>query len=171
MERCVDRQEILEIIKKHDADCGGIIAILEEIQTIHGYLPEPALRVVSDMTRRSLVDLYGVATFYRSFCLKPRGKHYLCACLGTACHVRGGPTVAEELERQLGIKAGETTEDGEFTLETVNCLGACALGPIVVADGVYHSKVDGAGVRKLLRKLRTQHELPAAQVKVAASSI
>ncbi len=171
MERPVDVREILEIVGRHDADCGGIIAILEEIQTAHGYLPETVLRIVAEATDRSLVDLYGVATFYRSFSLQPRGKHHLCVCLGTACHVRGGPMVVEELERQLGIRAGETSPDGEFTLETVNCLGACALGPIVVADGVYHSKVDGAKARRLLRKLQAQPKEQAALQKAAASTV
>ena len=89
----------------------------------YGYLPEQELRNVSEETGHSLVDIYGVATFYRAFSLKPRGKHLISVCLGTACHVRGGPAIAKEIEAQLGIKAGETSSDGEFTLETVNCLG------------------------------------------------
>jgi len=98
--------------------------------------------------------VYGVATFYRSFSLKPRGKHLIFACLGTACHVRGAPRVVEEFERQLGIKSGQTTADMEFTLETVNCLGACALGPVVVIDGHYFSKVRKSKVSQLLENAR-----------------
>jgi NADH-quinone oxidoreductase subunit E len=150
----VDSANILRILEKHSEDRGGLISILEEIQTEYGYLPEEALRIVSDRTRRSLVDVYGVATFYRSFSLKPRGSHVVCACLGTACHVRGAPRVAEELEQQLGIKAGETTDDKEFTLETVNCLGACALGPVVVIDGRYFSKMRKSKVSQLLDEVR-----------------
>jgi len=146
----VDVTNILKILEKHNEDRGGLIAILEEIQGEYGYLPEEALRIVSERSRRSMVDVYGVATFYRSFSLKPRGKHLVCACLGTACHVRGAPRVVEEIERQLGIKAGETTADKEFTLETVNCLGACALGPVVVIDGHYFSKVRRSRVGQLL---------------------
>jgi (2Fe-2S) ferredoxin len=101
-----------------------------------------------------LVDVYSVATFYRSFSLKPRGKHLIYACLGTACHVRGAPRVVDEFERQLGIKSGQTTEDMEFTLETVNCLGACALGPVVVIDGNYFSKVRKSKVSQLLENAR-----------------
>lgn len=142
--------DILRILEKHTEDKGRLIAILEEIQTEYGYLPEELLRIVSNEIGRPLVDVYSVATFYRSFSLTPRGKHLICACLGTACHVRGAPRVVEEFERQLGIKAGQTTADKEFTLETVNCLGACALGPVVVIDGHYFSKVRKSKVRQLL---------------------
>jgi len=133
----------------------GIISILEDIQGQYGYLPEGALEAVSKKTNRSLVDIYGVATFYRSFSLKPRGKHLVSACLGTACHVRGCPAVVEELKQQLGILDGETTEDKEFTLETVNCLGACALGPIVVVDGHYFPEVKTSMIHEILNKTRT----------------
>jgi len=100
------------------------------------------------------VDIYGVATFYKSFSLKPRGKHLISVCLGTACHVRGAPSIAEEFEKQLHVKAGETTADREFTLETVNCLGACALGPVVVVDGHYFSKVKRPRVREIIATSR-----------------
>ncbi|HUS48324.1 MAG TPA: NAD(P)H-dependent oxidoreductase subunit E, partial [Phycisphaerae bacterium] len=140
---------------KHKGNRGGVIAVLEEIQAEYGYLPEAALRTAADALGRSLVDVYGVATFYRSFSLKPRGKHLVCACLGTACHVRGAQRVVEELQRQLGIAAGQTTPDKEFTLETVNCLGACALGPVVVIDGRYFPRVRQAGVRQLLAQARS----------------
>ena len=150
----VDEHEVLVIVGGHNADCGGVIAILEEVQAAYGYLPEEALRIVARETGRSMVDLYGVATFYRSFSLRPRGKHLVCVCLGTACHVRGAARVAEEFERQLGVKAGETTEDKEFTFETVNCLGACALGPVAVIDGQYFSKVQTSRVRQLIEEAR-----------------
>jgi NADH-quinone oxidoreductase subunit E len=152
--RDVDVGTVKAIVQRHSSDRGGLIAVLEEVQADCGYLPEDALRAVADQTGRSLVDVYGIATFYRFFSLKPRGKHLICACLGTACHVRGSPRVVEELEQQLGIRAGGTTPDGEFTLETVNCLGACALGPVVVIDGVYFSKVKRTGIRALLEEAR-----------------
>lgn len=135
-----------------DKDHDGLISILERIQAKYNYLPQEALREVSKETGRSLVDIYGVATFYRAFSLKPRGKHLVSVCLGTACHVRGGPMIAEEFERQLGICAGETTPDKEFTLETVNCLGACALGPVAVVDGKYFTKVLRSEVKGILDK-------------------
>jgi NADH-quinone oxidoreductase subunit E len=144
--------EIARIIEKHSGERGELIAILQDIQAKYSYLPEEALRTVADRTGRSLVDIYGVATFYRWFSLKPRGKHLLTCCVGTACHVRGAPKIAQELERELGIKAGETTADGQFTLETQNCLGGCALGPIVVADGHYFANVGTAMVPRIVEK-------------------
>ncbi len=149
-----DQRDVLEILAKHGDDQGGLIAILEEIQTRYGYLSEDALRTVADRTGRSLVDIYGVATFYHSFSLEPRGKHLVSVCLGTACHVRGAPMIAEEFERQLDIEPGETTPDKEFTLQTVNCLGACALGPIVVVDGHYFSNVKPTKVAGIIARTR-----------------
>jgi NADH-quinone oxidoreductase subunit F len=143
-------QTVRETLERHRKDHGGLLAILEEIQAQNGYLSEDALRAVAEGTGRPLVDVYGVATFYRSFSLKPRGKHYILACQGTACHVRGASVIVEELERQLGIKAGNTTPDNEFTLETANCLGACALGPVVVIDGQYFSKVRKSHIAQLI---------------------
>ena len=149
-------KDILAILATHDKNLGGLIAILEKVQNRYGYLPEKALRIVGDRTGRSLVDIYGVATFYHSFSLKPRGKHIISACQGTACHVRGAPRIVEEFERQLEIQAGETTADREFTLETVNCLGACALGPIVVVDGQYFSNVKTVKVKHILEQAQSQ---------------
>ena len=147
-------KETLKIVDKFAGEKGGLIAILEEMQTKYGYLPEKALKIVAERTGSSLVDVYGVATFYRAFSLKPRGKHLVSCCLGTACHVRGAPKIVEELERQLQIKRGDTTPDKQFTLETVNCLGACALGPIVVVDGHYFSNVETSKVKNILKKTR-----------------
>jgi len=144
--------EIARIVEKHRGERGDLLAILQEIQAKYSYLPEECLRIVAEKTGRSLVDVYGVATFYRAFSLKPRGKHLITCCLGTACHVRGGPRVAEELERQLRVTRGETTADGEFTLETQNCLGGCALGPIVVADGHYFGNVKATAISGILDK-------------------
>jgi len=146
-------EPILRIIENHTRGSQtGLISILEDIQADYSYLPEEALRIVSEKTGRSLVDIYGVATFYKAFSLKPRGKHLISACLGTACHVRGGRAVVSEFQRQLGIKPGETTSDNLITLETVNCLGACALGPIVVVDGHYFPSVDQTRVREIIDK-------------------
>ncbi len=132
-----------------------MISILEEIQSKYGYLPEDVLRLVADKTGRDIVDIYGVATFYRAFRLKPRGKHLTSVCLGTACHVRGGPAIADEFEAKLGIKSnGETTPDREFTLETVRCLGACALAPIVVVDGHYFPHVATPQVDEIINRTK-----------------
>ncbi len=144
------------ILQQHAGTRGALIAILEDIQSRQGYLSKSALQEVCDGLGCSLVDVYGVATFYRNFSLIPRGKHTICVCEGTACHVRSAPLVVEEFERQLGIQRGETTPDGEFTLETVNCLGACALGPIVKVDEEYFAKVGTAKVRLILKRLRRE---------------
>lgn len=151
----INESDLQNIFEKHSTNHkGGLISILEDIQNRYGYLPEDALRIVSDKTGRSLVNIYGVATFYKSFSLIPRGKHLISVCIGTACHVRNAPMVVEEFERQLGVSSGGTTEDGEFSLEAVNCLGACALGPIVVIDGHYFSKVNTTKVKKILKKAK-----------------
>lgn len=143
---------ILKILDKHDGGKGELIPILQDIQNKNGYLPESSLKILAEKSGRSLVDIYGVATFYKSFYLKPRGKHLISVCLGTACHVRGAPIIAEEFQFQLGIHSGETTPDKNFSLDTVNCLGACALGPIVVADGHYFSNVTKTKVKQIIDK-------------------
>jgi NADH:ubiquinone oxidoreductase subunit E len=150
----MNRDTVHQILEKHRNNGNELISILEDIQSAFSYLPEEALTMVSKDTGHPLVDVYGVATFYKAFSLKPRGKHLVSACLGTACHVRRSPAVVEELKRVLGIEPGDTTPDKEFTLETVNCLGACALGPIVVIDGHYFSKVDPGKVRQIISKAR-----------------
>ena len=147
-------ENVSEIIVKNSRNGNGIISMLEDIQANYGYLPEEALKTVAEKTGRSLVDIYGVATFYKSFSLKPRGKHLIAVCLGTACHVRGGIDIAKEFERQLSVEAGGTTPDKEFTLETVACLGACALGPIVMADGYYFTNVRVVDVEQIIEKTR-----------------
>ena len=144
---------VRRILNKHNGKRGALISVLEDIQNEYGYLPESAMRLTADEMGVSLVDLYGVATFYRSFSLKPRGRHVISVCLGTACHVRGAPMVVQEFERQLGIRAGDTTPDMEFTLETVNCLGACALAPVMVVDGVAYGRLTPERAVEILRGL------------------
>ncbi|MBD3382767.1 MAG: hypothetical protein GF404_11300 [candidate division Zixibacteria bacterium] len=144
-----------DILVEYDGRKGSIISLLETIQAQYGYLPREQLEDLSEKTGRSLVDIYGVATFYKAFSLTPRGQHLVSVCLGTACHVKGGPSIAKEIQRQLNIKPGETTEDKMFTLEVVNCLGACAIGPVVVIDGHYFPKVSPSNVKAILDKART----------------
>jgi NADH-quinone oxidoreductase subunit E len=142
------------VVKKHHGERGGLISILEDIQANYGYLSADALQIVAEETGRSLVDVFGVATFYRSFSMEPRGKHLCSVCMGTACHVRGAPAVAGEFERQLDVRSGATTKDRQFTLATVNCLGACALGPVAVVDGHYFSNLKPSGVKAVIRRAR-----------------
>lgn len=134
----INPEDVLRIIAKHANSRGALIAILEDIQSAYSFLPRDALRVVAKKTGCSMVDIYGVATFYKVFSLQPRGEHLCSVCMGTACHVRGSPQILSEFEARLGVKPGETTPDRSFTLTTVNCVGACALGPVVVTDGEYH---------------------------------
>jgi NADH:ubiquinone oxidoreductase subunit E len=148
--------DIAAILERLDTGPGGLIAVLEAIQSASGYLPERAIRMVAEKTGRSMVDLYGIATFYRSFSLKPRGRHTISICLGTACHVRGAPALVDEFKRQLNVKPGETTADGSVTLETVNCLGACALGPIVVGGDQYFSNVEPPKIKGILKKVQSE---------------
>ncbi len=156
----MDDQVVEEIVAQHQGSLGGMLSILNEVQAKYGYLSQDALRRIAAATGGSLTDVYGVATFYKAFSLKPRGKHLVSVCLGTACHVRGAPRIAEEFCRQLGIQPGETTPDNEFTLETVNCLGGCALGPIVVVDGRYYSNVGKGRVAEILRRTRAGLDEP-----------
>jgi len=140
-----------ELIGKHN---GLLISILEDVQKHYHYLPEDVLREVSKQLKIPLSDVYGVATFYKAFKLDPWGKHIIHVCLGTACHVRGGRKVLEEIEKELNIKTGETTKDLEFTLETVNCVGCCAIGPIVIVDNQYYGEMTPDKVASLLQEVR-----------------
>jgi len=143
---------VRSIIDKHRAQKKALIAILQDVQAEYSYLPKEALRLISRLLDIPLIDILGVATFYRAFSLKPRGRHVATVCLGTACHVRGGPRILAEFERILNIRTGETTADKEFTLETVNCLGCCAIGPVVVVDGDYHAQTSIRRVEPILKK-------------------
>jgi NADH-quinone oxidoreductase subunit E len=124
-------------LELHRPERASLVSVLQDINRDFGYLPEAGLRYVSRKTNVPLLVVYHVATFYKAFSLTPRGKHVIRVCLGTACHVRGAPRVLEALKSRLGIEAGQTSQDKQFTLETVNCLGTCAMGPVVVADEQY----------------------------------
>lgn len=125
---------VRKIVKKTERH---LISSLQEIQEKYNYLPQDALRALSFELNLPLISIYEVATFYKSFSLKPKGKHICTVCVGTACHVRGSSKVVDALSYELGIPPNCTTEDMKFTLETVNCLGCCAIGPVVVMDGEY----------------------------------
>ncbi len=133
-----------------------IIEVLQDIQQANGYLPEPVLRRVAAALDVPLIEVYRLASFYTAFSLKPRGRHVLTVCQGTACHVRGAPRIVVEVLGQLKVGPGETTEDGMFTVETVNCLGACALAPVVVLDGTYYDHMTPSKLRALLDTVRAE---------------
>jgi NADH-quinone oxidoreductase subunit E len=149
----MDVSEINAIINKVAVRDGSLINALEEIQERFRYLPPEALILASERLGVPLSQAYSVATFYNAFSLKPKGKHCLNVCMGTACHVRGSLQVLERLETKLGVKSGRTTRDHLFTLETVNCLGACALGPIVVTDGEYSGQMTPQKTDQLLKNI------------------
>lgn len=140
------------IIKKYDGKKEFLICILQDIQNIFEYLPRKALIHVSDKLDIPLIQVYGVATFFKAFSLVPRGGHTCTLCLGTACHVRGAEKVLDKVKRSLDIDVGETTKDMQFSLKTVNCLGACALGPMMVVDDDYHGHMTQNKVDEVLKK-------------------
>jgi len=132
----------------------ALIPVLQDIQNRYHWLPPEALEHVAEALGIPLVQVYGVATFYKAFNLTPQGRHVCTVCLGTACHVRGGDAILEQFERTLGISAGQTTPDGDYKLERVNCLGACALAPLAVVDGRYYGRMTEAKVEALLAEAR-----------------
>jgi NADH:ubiquinone oxidoreductase subunit E len=148
----VNLDPVQEIVDRYGGNKSKLIAILQDIQAIYHYLPAEALKAVSRLLKIPLIDIISVATFYRAFSLKPRGRHVATVCMGTACHVRGAPKILEEFERQLQIKKGETSADGEWSLESVACLGCCAIGPVVVIDGNYHAHTSIRKVPDILKK-------------------
>ncbi len=146
----VSEPKVRAIVNKYHGRHDSLVSMLQDVQAEYHYLPGEAIKLVADLIGLPLIQVYGVSTFFKAFSLEPRGKHTCTVCLGTACHVRGAPAVLDQLERKLGIKAKQTTPNMEFTLDTVNCLGACALGPIVVVDEKYHGLVKPGKVAEIL---------------------
>ncbi len=150
------REQVDQIVEKYRADDTAIVAILHDLNTTFRYLPREALERVSEQLSIPLSRLYSAATFYRSFDLAPCGEHEIQVCMGTACHVRGGELILDALSRRLGVKAGETTADGKFTLKRVNCLGACALGPLVSIDRQHHGHLSIRQAERLLEAYKDE---------------
>jgi NADH-quinone oxidoreductase subunit E len=140
------------IIDNYECKTGVLIQLLLEIQHELNWIPPEAIIRINKRMKIPVSEIYRVASFYTALSLKPRGLHLVRVCSGTACYVRGGPRILDSVERTLKIRAGETTKNGKFTLETVNCLGCCALGPVVEIDGQYHGKLSPSTVEKLLSK-------------------
>ncbi|MEE8469932.1 MAG: NAD(P)H-dependent oxidoreductase subunit E [Dehalococcoidia bacterium] len=141
-----------EIIDSHNKDDSQLIQILLEIQREYNWLPKEALLWLSERLGVSMNQIYQIATFYKAFSLVPRGRHLIRVCVGTACHVRGATTLLDRASQLLNIGPGETARDLRFSLETVNCLGCCALGPVIVIDGEYHSNPATPDLEKLLNE-------------------
>lgn len=146
------REKLNKVLEKYQYDKSLLVSVLQDVQAEFRYLPEEILDEVSHRLNVPLSQVYSVATFFRAFTLTPRGQHLINACLGTACHVRGALKVLEKIERELGIARGETTKDLKFTLETVNCVGACAMGPMVIVDGKYEGQMTMGKVPDMLKK-------------------
>ena len=143
--------QLEKILKTHDNQRANVLAILQDIQASEKYLPRKTLEEVAQKLQIPLTQLYYLATFYRAFSLTPRGRHLVTVCTGTACHVKGAALILNTLEREFKVQPGETTGDKQYTLETVNCLGSCALAPLVVIDNNYHGRMLGTTVLSLLK--------------------
>ena len=145
------KQKTLDnILKGRRSQPHQLIEVLQDVQKKEGYISEEAMRTISKELGVPLMEVYSVASFYKSFSLEPRGKHVITICMGTACHVRGAKLLSNQALSQLDLKPGETTDDGLFTVEHVNCLGACALGPIVTNNTAYHHHMTPGKLRKVI---------------------
>ncbi len=154
MERTEIFQEVDEIVDRYKSQITGSVGILQDIQNRYNYLPKEALVHTAKRLNVPLSQVYSLATFYKTFSLRPRGKHLISVCMGTACHVRGAFRILERLQKTLNIKPGQTSRDLQFSLETVNCLGACALGPLMVIDGEYFGKMSARRVESIIKRYK-----------------
>ena len=145
---------ISAIVNRYEAKSTALIMAMQDIQKHYRYLPVEALKLVARKMNLPIAQIYGVATFYKAFSLKPKGKHHICICTGTACHVRQAAVIVNNVGRALNIEPGETTADGEVSFETVNCMGACALGPLVTVDDEYFGNMTMSKMNRLLDGLR-----------------
>jgi NADH-quinone oxidoreductase subunit E len=146
------KARVKQVLQKHQHDKSLLVDILQDVQAEIGYLPKEALQETSKGLDVPLSRVYSVATFFKAFSLTPRGRHLINVCLGTACHVRGAVKVLEKIEQELNVKRGQTTKDLKFTLETVNCVGACALGPMVIIGEDYHGEMTPEGIVSVLKE-------------------
>lgn len=157
----VDVSKIDAILEKYSPEQRWLIPSLLAIQSTYNYLPPEALQRVSERLQVPMIRVYQVASFYKAFSLEPRGRHIVTVCLGTACHVRGAERLVDQVGRVIGIKPGETSADDQFTLETVSCLGTCALGPVMVVDGKYYGNMTASKVERVFKKYMEKEEVLA----------
>ena len=155
----MDHDKIDQIISNYQDNQSSLMQILLDIQRENNWISKEIIEKVSKKLNVPLNRMYHIATFYKIFSLTPRGRHQISLCLGTACHVRGAPLIGEHIESSLDLKAGNTSSDLEFTYETVNCLGACALGPIMVVDEEYHGQMTISKTNKIFKKLGKKVEV------------
>lgn len=145
-------KELIKIIENHKDVPGALMPVLQQAQELYGYLPIEVQTKIAEGLGVSLEEVYQVVTFYGQFALNPTGKHRVAVCLGTACYVKGAQNILEELEKQLGVKAGGTTPDGVFTLEATRCLGCCGLAPVIVVDDEVYGRLIPADIKGILAK-------------------
>lgn len=154
----MDLGKLDAILKGRGSEPFHVMECLQDIQEEFRYLPEEAMVRVSEALEIPLIEVFRLANFYKAFSLKPRGRHLVTTCLGTACHVQGAPRLVDELVSGLEVQPGGTTQDGAFTVETVNCVGACALAPVLIIDGKYYDHVTPWKVRELLDVVRREDQ-------------
>jgi NADH-quinone oxidoreductase subunit E len=147
----MDLERVDQIIEKHNSEASSLIQVLLEIQSENHWLPKEALERIAQRLDVPMTRIQHIATFYKAFSLVPKGRHEVHICMGTACHVRGAPRILDTVQDLIGIKPGETDLDMKFSLQTVNCLGCCALGPVMEVDGVYHGKMAPAKTADILK--------------------
>ena len=147
---------VSRILNRYKGNRTALISILQDIQQEFTYLPSEVLESVSKQLDLKLIDVYSVATFYKSLRLSPQGEHSIVLCMGTACHVRNARRILDEIQSQLGIGPGDTTKDRKFTFDTVNCLGACAIGPVMVVDNKYYGHMNPIKTRQILSYLKKE---------------
>jgi NADH-quinone oxidoreductase subunit E len=150
----MESRDVDTIIKQYGGQESSILAILQDIQAKEKYLPKETLEYVSQKMGISMTSIFRIATFYNALSIKPRGRHKIDVCLGTACHVRGGNKIMDKLERDLGIPVGETTKDKRFTLESVRCVGCCSLGPVAVVDGEVFGRLTQDKLPSILKEFK-----------------
>jgi NADH-quinone oxidoreductase subunit E len=152
----MDLKSVDLIVDKYQEKRTALISILHDVQDRYKYLPDEALRMVASRLRMDINEIYGVATFYKAFSLVPQGKHSVTLCLGTACHVRGGPKILRELKGLLHVEPGQTTADKQFSLNVVNCLGVCAVGPVMMVDRKFYGEMNPIRAKRIVEKLNNK---------------
>ena len=145
-------KKLLDCIEKNKGDKGALMPVMHEAQNIYGYLPVEVQTVIAEKLNVPLAEVYGVATFYSQFSLNPKGKHQISVCLGTACYVKGSDKILDVLERELKIKCGECTPDGNFSIDSCRCVGACGLAPVMIIDGEVYGKLKDGDVKEILQR-------------------
>lgn len=156
MEQEINKSDIEKIFNNYEKNRRFALAIMQDMQNTFQYIPRNGMEMLSEFLECPIVELYAMATFYKALSLKPKGKHIIKCCDGTACHIRGSLNLVGELKRKLGVEPGETTSDGMFSFETVNCMGSCALAPVVVVDDKYYGKVTMEQIPKILDEYRKE---------------